>query len=103
MSLFTDVVNKASEYEAVGGKEATKAMKIARLKFDNSSAESEIQKLYAKIGEIYYAQNGLSPESGLEAICDKITALKTVINANNTAINEVKIDGIVDDEVVDPE
>ncbi len=103
MALFREISDFAAEAVVKGSKVAKKTTKIAALKYNNYTARDDIQKLYAKIGEQYYEKHGLSPEAGFETLCDQVTELKTLITGNEAAINELKIDGVIDEVVVDPE
>lgn len=103
MALFEEISGYAARAYAAGSKKIKNTGKIASIKLSSVSANEKIEKLYAKLGERYYKQHGLAPEPGYEELCDEITSLRTLINANNAAINEIKIDGVIDEVVVDPE
>ncbi|MCI6486601.1 MAG: serine proteinase [Clostridiales bacterium] len=103
MALFEEITDRVAQLAKVGSKKVKNTGKIASLKVSNLSAQEEINKLYAKIGERYYREHGLAPEAGYEKLCDKVTDIMARIRENDAAITELKIDGVVDDEVVDPE
>ena len=103
MALFEDITAIASAAVKQGTKKAKNTGKIASLKYNSYTAKEDINKLYAKIGERYYKKHGLAPEAGFEKLCDKVTELQTLINANEAAITEIKIDGVLDEVVVEPE
>lgn len=103
MVLFKDVSEKAAYLAKVGSKKVKNTGKVAALKVNSLSAQEEINKLYIKIGKRYYKDHGLAPEAGYEKLCDKVTDLLTLIQENEAAITEIKIDGVLDEEVVDPE
>lgn len=103
MLLFKDMSDQAVRLAKIGSKKVKDTGRIASLKLNNLTARDEITRLYAKIGERYYKQHGLSPEAGFEKLCDKVTALNIAITQNEADITELKIDGIVDDEVIDPD
>lgn len=103
MALFEQLTGRAAYLARVGTKKVKDTGKIASLKLGSLSAQEEINRLYAKIGERYYRQHGLSPEAGYEKLCDKVTDLKTLITENESSITEIKIDGVVDDVVAGPE
>ena len=58
--------------------------------------EDTIKKAYIELGKTYYAEKGTAPEGAYAAACEKITAAKAAIEANNQRIAELKEDG--DDE-----
>ena len=103
MELFKEISEKAERLAKIGSKKVVNTGKIASMKLSSHSAQEEINKLYAKIGERYYREHGLAPEAGYEKLCDKVTDIMVRIRENDAAITELKIDGVVDDEVVDPE
>lgn len=103
MALFEKISSFADGAVKQGGKFAKNTGKIAALKLSSHNAQEEINKLYAKIGERYYKAHGLAPEQGFEKLCDKVTELRGVINENQAAIEEIKIDGVIDEVVVDPD
>lgn len=103
MALFKEVSEKTAYLAKVGSKKVKNTGKIAALKINSKNAKEEINKLYIKIGKRYYKDHGLTPEPGYEKLCDKITGLMTLINENEAAVTEIKIDGVVDEIVVDPE
>lgn len=103
MALFKEVSEKAAYLAKVGSKKVKNTGKIAALKINSMNAQDEINKLYVKIGKRYYKDHGLAPEAGYEKLCDKVTDLMTLINENEAAVTEMKIDGVLDEVVVDPE
>ena len=103
MALFEDITVLAASAVKKGSKKAKDTGKIVALKYNNYTARNDIDKLYAKIGKYYYEKHGLSPEAGLEKLCDRVTELLSVINDNDAAVNEIRIDGVLDEVVVDPD
>lgn len=69
----------------------------------NHAAEENLNKLYCKLGKHYYKDHGLAPDAGYEAVCDKMTEIKARIAENKALITELKIDGVNDDEVAEPD
>ena len=103
MALFKDISDQAAYLAKTGARKVKKTGKIASLKLANHSAQEEIEKLYAKLGERYYKQHGLAPEKGFEKLCDKVTDLMTLINENEALATELKIDGVIDEVVAEPD
>lgn len=103
MALFEEITAFAGTAVLKGKKLTRNTGKLASLKFSNYTAQNDISRLYGKIGERYYQKHGLAPEAGFEELCDKVTELKTLLNSNEAAINEIRIDGVIDEVVVDPE
>lgn len=103
MALFEKISTFAGDTVKQGSKLAKNTGKIAALKLSSHNAQEEINRLYMKIGERYYKAHGLAPEHGFEKLCDKVTELRGLINENQSAIDEIKIDGVIDEVVVDPE
>ena len=79
---------------------AKRVVEIAKLKTANMGEEDTIKKAYVEIGKLYYAEKGQSPEGAYAAACEKITAAKAAIEANNDRIAALKDSGDDDAEVV---
>jgi hypothetical protein len=103
MALFNEVGEKAVSLAKTGSKKLKNTGKIAALKLNSKTAQDEIDKLYVKLGKRYYKDHGLAPEAGYEKLCDHITDLMTAISENDAAITDIKIDGVIDEVVVDPD
>lgn len=103
MELFKEISVKAGRLAKVGSKKVKNTGKIASLKLNSRTAQEEISKLYLKIGKRYYKDHGLAPEAGYEKLCDQVTDLLTLISENEAAITEMKVDGVLDEVVVDPD
>ena len=52
--------------------------------------EDTIKRAYIEIGKLYYAEKGLAPEGAYAAACEKITAARAAIEANNDRIAELR-------------
>ena len=55
--------------------------------------EDSIKKAYVEIGKLYYAEKGMAPDGAYAAACEKITAARAAIEANNDRIAELKAAG----------
>ena len=55
--------------------------------------EDTIKKAYIELGKLYYAEKGAAPDGAYAAACEKITAAKAAIEANNDRIAELKESG----------
>ncbi len=83
--------DKASDLAQTGAAESKRLAEIAKLKSANMSEESAIKKAYAEIGKLYYELMGAEPGEEFAAACEKITAAKAAIEANNDRIAELKV------------
>ena len=92
MALFEEITDRAAQLAKVGSKKVKNTGKIASLKVSNLSAQEEINKLYAKIGERYYREHGLAPEAGYEKLCDKVAIIKDGKLIRSGTMEEVKGD-----------
>ena len=59
-----------------------------------------MRELCDRGGAIFFSTHVLEVA---EKLCDKVTDLMTLINENEAAITEMKIDGVLDEVVVDPD
>ena len=105
MGFFDNLKAKATDLAQTGVAQSKRLAEIAKLKTANLGEEDNIKKAYVEIGKLYYAEMGHSPEGAYAAACEKITAAKAAIEANNDRIAELKVAGDDDDvdvvEVVD--
>ena len=94
---------RASYYARTGFSRAKDIGEMAKLQVDNISDESKIKELYAEIGKEYYSVCGLNPDVAFVTACEKITEIKTRVEEKKNRITELKINGVVDDEVCEPD
>ena len=99
MGFFDTLKSKATDLAQSGVAQSKRLAEIAKLKTANMSEEDAIKKAYLELGKLYYAEKGTAPEGAYAAACEKITAAKAAIEANNERIAELKEDGDEDDIV----
>lgn len=92
MGFFDNLKEKATDLAQAGVAQSKRVAEIAKLKTANLGEEDNIKKAYVEIGKLYYAEKGLAPEGAYAAACEKITAAKAAIEANNDRIAELKLD-----------
>lgn len=92
MGFFDNLKEKATDLAQAGVAQSKRVAEIAKLKTANLGEEDNIKKAYVEIGKLYYAERGLSPEGAYAAACEKVTAAKAAIEANNDRIAELKVD-----------
>ncbi len=90
MGFFDTFKERATDLAQAGVAQSKRLAEIAKLKAANMSEEDAIKKAYIEIGKLYYAEKGTSPEGAFAAACEKITAAKAAIEANNDRISELK-------------
>ena len=83
--------DKAADLAQTGAAESKRLAEIAKLKSANLGEENAIKKAYAEIGKLYYEMMGAAPGEEFAAACEKITAAKAAIEANNDRIAELKV------------
>ena len=94
---FDDLREKVTDLAQSGVAKSKQLAEIAKLKTSNMGEEDTIKKAYIELGKLYYAEKGAAPEAAYAASCEKITAAKAAIEANNDRIAELK--SSADDEV----
>lgn len=77
---------KAADLAQAGVAKSKELAEIAKLKAANLSEEDTIKKAYVELGKLYYAERGAAPEAAYISGCEKITAAKAAIAANNERI-----------------
>ena len=97
MGFFDNFKEKATDLAQAGVAQSKRLAEIAKLKTANMGEEDTIKKAYIELGKLYYAEKGAAPEAAYAASCEKITAAKAAIEANNDRIAEIK--SSADDEV----
>ena len=90
MGFFDNFKAKATDLAQSGVAQSKRLAEIAKLKTANMAEEDNIKKAYIEIGKLYYAEKGAAPEGAYAAACEKVTAAKAVIEANNERIAELK-------------
>ncbi len=81
---------KAADLAQSGVAQSRRLAEVAKLKTANIGEEDTIKKAYIEIGKLYYAEQGTSPDGAYAAACEKVTAAKAAIEANNARIQELK-------------
>ena len=97
MGFFDNFKEKATDLAQAGVAQSKRLAEIAKLKTANMGEEDTLKKAYIELGKLYYAEKGAAPEAAYAASCEKITAAKAAIEANNDRIAELK--SSADDEV----
>ena len=98
-STFENLRDRATDLAQAGVAQSKRLAEIAKLKTANMAEEDAIKKAYMEIGKLYYAEQGATPDGAYAAACEKITAAKAAIEANNDRIAELKQPGDPEPEV----
>ena len=97
-----DLAQKGKELAQSGAAKSKELAEIGKLKLDNAGEEDTIRKAYIELGKLYYAERGMTPDAAYAAQCEKITAAKAVIEANNARIEAIRADNGEDEEAPVP-
>ena len=89
-NTFDSLKDRAVDLAQAGVAQSKRLAEIARLKMDNMSQQDAVKKAYIEIGKLYYAERGLSPDGAYAAACERITAARAAIEANNERIAELR-------------
>jgi len=90
MGFFDTFKERATDLAQAGVAQSKRLAEIAKLKASNMGEEDAIKKAYLEIGKLYYAEKGSAPDGAFAAVCEKVTAAKAAIEANNDRIAELK-------------
>lgn len=93
MGFFDTLKDKATDLAQASVAQSKRLAEIAKLKTANMGEEDTIKKAYIELGKLYYAEKGSAPDGAYAAACEKITAAKAAIEANNDRIAELKESG----------
>lgn len=93
MEFIDNFKEKATDLVQAGVAQSKRLAEIAKLKTANMGEEDTIKRAYIELGKLYYAEKGTAPEGAYAAACEKITAAKAAIEANNDRIAELKETG----------
>ena len=96
---FDTLKDKATDLAQAGVAQSKRLAEIAKLKMANMAEEDAIKKAYIEIGKLYYAEQGASPDGAFAAACERVTASKAAIEANNDRIAELTQPGDPEPEV----
>ncbi len=88
--VLNNIMEKATDLAQTGVVKSKQLAEIAKLKTSNMAEEDTIKKAYIELGKLYYAEMGLAPEGAYVAACEKITAARAAIEANNDRIAELR-------------
>lgn len=97
---FDLLKDKTVDLAQAGVAQSKRLAEIAKLKAANVAEEDTIKKAYVEIGKLYYAEKGIVAEGPYAAACEKITAARAAIEANNDRIEELKEKD--DEEIEEP-
>lgn len=92
MGFFDNLMEKATDIAQTGVAKSKQLAEIAKLKTSNMAEEDTIKKAYVEIGKLYYAEKGQAPEGPYAAACERITAARAAVEANNDRIAQLKAD-----------
>lgn len=98
MEFLNNVKEKAADLAQAGVAQSKRLVEIAKLKTSNMGEEDTIKKAYIELGKLYYAEKGLAPEGAYAAACEKITAARAAIEANNDRIAQLRASGAAEEE-----
>jgi hypothetical protein len=90
MGFFDNFKEKTMDLMQAGMDQSKRLAEIAKLKTANMSEEDVIKKAHIELGKLYYAERGNAPEGAYAAACERITAARAAIEANNDRIAELK-------------
>ena len=90
MGFLDNAKEKAVDLAQAGVEQSKRLAEIAKLKISNMGEEDTIKKAYIELGRLYYAEKGTAPEGGYAAACERITAARAAIKANNERIAELR-------------
>ena len=90
MGFLDNAKEKAVDLAQAGVEQSKRLAEIAKLKISNMGEEDTIKKAYIELGRLYYAEKGTAPEGGYAAACERITAARAAIEANNERIAELR-------------
>ena len=93
MGFFDTLKDKATDMAQASVAQYKRLAEIAKMKTANMGEEDTIQKAYIELGKLYYAEKGAAPDGAYAAACEKITAARAAIEANNDRIAELKESG----------
>lgn len=98
---FDDLKDRVIDLAHTGVAKSKQLAEVAKLKTSNMGEEDTIKRAYLELGKLYYAEKGMTPEGAYAAACEKITAARAAIEANNDRITEIRtVADIADAEVV---
>ena len=90
MAFFDDLGAKLSKTGQKTMQKANELADITKLNMRTNELNRNIQDLYAKVGEQYYALHGTEPEAAVAGLCAEITAAKAEIEQIRVDIQRIK-------------
>lgn len=88
MAFFDDF----SKYMDKIKKGAQKTADLAKIQHQIGVKQSEFDKLFAEIGQLYYSerQRGVQPDESMDALCDRVDALATELTELKKKLDELR-------------
>ena len=95
------IADKSAEVAKLVAMKAELLAKKAKLSADIAGERGSLRRKYQELGKLYYAEHGATPDAGYAAACEKITAAKAIIQANNDRIAQLKAEAKASGEELD--
>lgn len=83
------IIDKSSELYEAAGEKAKYIGKTTKLKADIAKGNTDIKKLYADLGNLYYCIHKDDPEDGLMQICEEIKVLADKIELKQRELDSL--------------
>lgn len=98
---FDNLKDRVVDLAQTGVAKSKQLAEVAKLKTANMGEEDTIKRAYVELGKLYYAECGMTPAGAYASACEKITAARAAIEANNDRIAEIRsTDDGADAEIV---
>lgn len=92
MEFMENVKNVVTDTAQTVVKKTGELLEASKIKYSIFDLKSDIKKLYAQIGEMYYQnkKSGEQDENSMQELCDLIDAKYAQIDALNAKLEDVK-------------
>lgn len=101
MSALGTIIDKSTTIYENAEEKAKYLAKTAKLKADIAKDNSQVKKLYADLGSLYYCLNSENPDEKLVQICDEIKAVLDRIEVKQHELKSISDEASEKDIVLD--
>ena len=94
MPFMEQLTQRTQALACAGMARAKRLGAMARLKADTMARQDTVQRLYARLGKLWYSRNADRPKEPYTALCSRIRHQEEAIRANEERIKKIKEDTV---------
>ena len=92
MPFMEQLTQRTQALACAGMARAKRLGAMARLKADTMARQDTVQRLYARLGQLWYSRNADRPKEPYTALCSRIAREEQAIRDNEAGLKKLKED-----------